>query len=410
MKTGFVKIVMLFGLFIGPFTLAACQAGRKPPLSAATARTPAAVDSPLPTRPPASATPTPAAPSAATTGAQPPPSGPTAAAAQPSPIATAGQPNAAAEPTASQPAVQPPAQPPAQPAAPDCTDLAAFYDDITIPDGTFFRAGEKFTKTWRLRNNGSCTWTPDYQVVFAGGEMMNAPLAVPFPGVVAPGDQVDISIELQAPGRGGSYTSSWEFANPGGVRFGTGQARGTPFWATIQVGFVDSQGVALPAPESSASPDQGHLGGGAAAGALPPGCAASFNPDYVSQVVDLINQARGQNGLAALTENSQLDSAALSHSVDMACNNFLNHTGSDGSSWYDRVAGQGYPSNRARENIYAGTPGYGGDPAGALDWWLNSAVHRANILNSDVTEVGAGFVLNPASDYGGYYTVVFARP
>ena len=45
-------------------------------------------------------------------------------------------------------------------------DWAAFITDVTVPDGTQFAPGEVFTKTWRLKNIGTCTWTPDYDIAF----------------------------------------------------------------------------------------------------------------------------------------------------------------------------------------------------------------------------------------------------
>src|SRR5688572_33446410 len=43
-------------------------------------------------------------------------------------------------------------------------DWVAFIKDVTVPDGTQLSAGEVFTKTWRLQNRGTCTWTPDYML------------------------------------------------------------------------------------------------------------------------------------------------------------------------------------------------------------------------------------------------------
>jgi uncharacterized protein YkwD len=321
----------------------------------------------------------------------------TTAPAQPTPTPEAGlSPTPEASPTA-----VPTGEAQPTPAQPACTDLAAFYGDVSIPDGTFFRAGERFTKTWRFRNNGDCTWTPAYSIVFASGEMMNAPLSNPFPGPVAPGEQVDISIEMEAPGRGGAHTGSWEFANPSGQRFGAGVAGGIPFWVTISVSFIDLQGQALPS-----GPVAGHSGPVAA----PSGCPAVSDSSQAAEVIALVNQARQENGLAALTSNPALAAAALGHSLDMDCNNYLNHTGSDGSTWYDRVRAEGYAFNKALENIFAGDPGYGGDPASVVAWWLKSAIHRAAILNPEVSEIGVGVSTGGNGQYGAYFTAVFARP
>src|SRR5262245_14395652 len=57
-------------------------------------------------------------------------------------------------------------------------DWVTFVKDITIPDGTKFLAGETFTKTWRLQNRGTCTWTSDYMLVFTSGDSMGSTTAV----------------------------------------------------------------------------------------------------------------------------------------------------------------------------------------------------------------------------------------
>jgi len=46
-----------------------------------------------------------------------------------------------------------------------CTDIAEFYDDVTIPDGYKIPEGTTFVKTWRFRNVGTCTWTPEYGMI-----------------------------------------------------------------------------------------------------------------------------------------------------------------------------------------------------------------------------------------------------
>ncbi|MBL8100545.1 MAG: hypothetical protein JNK81_15280, partial [Anaerolineales bacterium] len=51
-------------------------------------------------------------------------------------------------------------------------DWAFFVKDVTIPDGTTLLPGETFTKVWRLKNRGTCTWSPDYMLVFSSGSQM----------------------------------------------------------------------------------------------------------------------------------------------------------------------------------------------------------------------------------------------
>lgn len=101
----------------------------------------------------------------------------------------------------------------------DKCDKAKFIDDITIPDGTEFTAGESFTKTWRVQNIGDCTWTSDYALVFDAGEKMGGASPQLLMGSVAPGEQVDISIDLIAPSATGTYTGNWQLRNNTGKLF-----------------------------------------------------------------------------------------------------------------------------------------------------------------------------------------------
>ena len=88
-----------------------------------------------------------------------------------------------------------------------------------MPDGTEFAPGATFTKTWRVRNVGVCTWTTAYAIVFDHGDHLGAPDTVPFPGTIAPGQEVDLSINMQAPSTPGSYESYWKFRNASGAIF-----------------------------------------------------------------------------------------------------------------------------------------------------------------------------------------------
>ncbi len=98
-------------------------------------------------------------------------------------------------------------------------DLAEYWADITVPDGTDFKPGEAFVKTWRLHNSGTTTWTSEYNLAFLGGAQMSAPASMPLTSSVAPGDMVDISINLVAPQENGTYRGYWKMRNPGGQYF-----------------------------------------------------------------------------------------------------------------------------------------------------------------------------------------------
>ena len=114
-------------------------------------------------------------------------------------------------------------------------DWVAFVKDVTIPDGTPLVQGEVFTKTWRLQNRGTCTWTPDYMLVYTSGDQMGSTTAVHLPGNVAPGQTVDVSVTLTAPAVNGYQRSYWMLRNPSGALFGSGVRANEAFYVEIKV-------------------------------------------------------------------------------------------------------------------------------------------------------------------------------
>jgi len=108
---------------------------------------------------------------------------------------------------------------PTSPSATQTCDVAQFIDDVTIPDGTTLEPNETFTKTWRLKNTGTCSWTTAYAVVFSSGDQMTGPATQALTGNVTPGQTVDISIELTAPASDGDYKGYWKLRNAAGVHF-----------------------------------------------------------------------------------------------------------------------------------------------------------------------------------------------
>ena len=114
-------------------------------------------------------------------------------------------------------------------------DQAQFVSDLTVPDGSTFTPGTAFTKTWRLKNIGTCTWSTAYKVVWTGGHQMGAPASVNMPVNVAPGQMVDISVRMTAPTASGAYQGLWKLSNVAGVQFGLGDPATNPFWVNIVV-------------------------------------------------------------------------------------------------------------------------------------------------------------------------------
>lgn len=98
---------------------------------------------------------------------------------------------------------------------------AQFINDVTIPDGSNITANQNFTKTWRLKNTGSCTWTSGYLLVFDSGDQMNGPASQQLTGsTVSPGQEINISVNLTSPASPGSYRGYWKIQDQNGTRFG----------------------------------------------------------------------------------------------------------------------------------------------------------------------------------------------
>ncbi len=117
---------------------------------------------------------------------------------------------------------------------PGC-DVAAFVADVTAPDGKKYDPGKKFTKTWRILNDGSCTWNNMYRLTFVSGDQMSGPENQPLTVLeVEPGKIIDISVDLVAPEEPGKYRGYWAFKNTNGVEFGIG-SQNNPIYVEIVV-------------------------------------------------------------------------------------------------------------------------------------------------------------------------------
>lgn len=114
-------------------------------------------------------------------------------------------------------------------------DRVKFIKDVTIPDDFELKPGEEFTKTWRLENAGSCTWSIGYVLLFDKGDSLGAPATVLLTNKpVPPGETIDVSVDFQAPQEIGSYQGYWKIRNVKGETFGLGEFS-QPFWVKINV-------------------------------------------------------------------------------------------------------------------------------------------------------------------------------
>ena len=99
-------------------------------------------------------------------------------------------------------------------ATPVCPQ-AQFVTDVTIPDGTVMTPGQTFVKKWRIRNTGQCAWN-GYSLVFDSGDAMGGPASKPI-GVVNPGQEVDLEVNLTAPAAAGNYKGYWRIVTNSNV-------------------------------------------------------------------------------------------------------------------------------------------------------------------------------------------------
>lgn len=114
------------------------------------------------------------------------------------------------------------------------------------------------------------------------------------------------------------------------------------------------------------------------------------------EVVKLVNEERAKYGLQPLEISEKLMQTAREKSEDMATNNYFSHTDPNGYTMAMEL--------NLAENIHAGSI----TPEGAVRNWLNSKLHRENILNPNYKYIGVGFYDNNNSDYQGYWTQHFS--
>lgn len=120
--------------------------------------------------------------------------------------------------------------------------------------------------------------------------------------------------------------------------------------------------------------------------------------NYEKEVVRLVNEVRVQNGLKPLTEDWELSRVARIKSQDMKDNNYFSHTSPVYGTPFQMIKSFGISYRSAAENIARGQS----TPQAVVNAWMNSAGHRANILNPSYTRIGVGYV-----ESGRYWTQMF---
>lgn len=115
-------------------------------------------------------------------------------------------------------------------------DNSVYISDVTIPDKTVVTPGQSLTKTWRVQNNGTCTWTTAYKIAYVAGNAMGGATTA-LTQSVGPGQSIDISVAMVAPTAAGESAGTWRLNNDKAQPFGTnltivvtvsGNTTGTP--------------------------------------------------------------------------------------------------------------------------------------------------------------------------------------
>ena len=146
-----------------------------------------------------------------------------------------------------------------------CVNAMSYVADVTVKDGQNFAPNEGFRKTWRIYNNGTCSWDSNYTLQLVSGDAMNGSY-IRIPTTVKPGQTVDVSADLKAPGKAGNYKGYWQMRNPAGTGFGQ------TIWVAIKVSGSAPAPTARPSDGQTrvipvinyfyASNTEGHLGDG----------------------------------------------------------------------------------------------------------------------------------------------------
>lgn len=168
-------------------------------------------------------------------------------------------------------------------------------------------------------------------------------------------------------------------------------------WYVVQtdndyLGTVSSKYVKLIYPNSSSN--QNTSGGGGST------VTTSQLTADEQEVFDLINAKRVANGLVALKIDDELQNVARIKTQDMVDNNYFSHTSPVYGSPFDMIKNFGISYKTAGENIAGNSSN-----SGAVNAWMNSSGHRANILNSSFNYTGIGVV--KSSKYGKIFVQMF---
>lgn len=187
-----------------------------------------------------------------------------------------------------------------------------FLSDVNVPDGTVFKPETKFTKTWKIQNSGSCTWTSLYSAV----PFSNDPTSPSITGDnefkvkanVMPGGILEVTVVMVAPKEEGTYTQVWKMQDDQGNYFGIGGPNGAGWYVNIKVdksgGSASTTGIKLASTVSSVSPNSGPAGSDVQVdGNVTISGLASGKSQFVRWTLRIAGQSMGCGGEYTFTDN-----------------------------------------------------------------------------------------------------------
>lgn len=132
-----------------------------------------------------------------------------------------------------------------------------FVRDVSVWDGTEVAPTESFVKIWKLRNDGTEAWPETAALIHVGGDPLGSDRRPVVVGAVAPGAEVDVSVDCISPERPGRYVGFWRLsANGKDCGFRNGGRFGQRIWAQIQVVPRADMAKDASEPEETAAVDQ----------------------------------------------------------------------------------------------------------------------------------------------------------
>jgi hypothetical protein len=268
---------------------------------------------------------------------------------------------------------------------PPC-NWAQFVADITIPDDSEMGISDHFTKTWRLKNIGSCTWTSGYSLVFVSGDRMGAPDSQQLTtGTVAPGATIDVSVDLVTPAAPGTYQGYFKLRASDSTIFGIGADANGAFWVRVLV----PPPAAVPTTQSvyeQVTIEAGDLGSTSAL--CPAGTVVTGGGFSVTSDVRVYTQVKTGNGWSAFAQNTSAFNRTLT--VYAVCLTFPSVTTTQVAQNFT-VAGGGSLADKTVD-CPAGSVAVGGGYTGSADgslWTFFTNLH-GNGWEVSVRNFGSG--------------------